>query len=495
MRRWMQLAACLYPRQWRSRYGEEFAALIEGYDPGWREFADLIRGAIFMQITRGSGYLRVIGALALAGAVAAAASSFIKPQMYVSSAVLRADIPRRDLQKDPNIGNAMLAASALESCRWQVLSRSYLIILIREYDLYGKERQRMPLEDVVVRLSRDIHISHVDDAAAAAVRIDFAYPDKDVAKRVVTAVTAEFVKNAADVNPYHQTYWTGMAEDHPEILTSGPRPILEGMEVVRAANLPENPAGPRRLAFAAVGFGAGLLAGLLAVFVWSCPKRALWLAVSSAGGIALALGVSLLLPDAYVSTAALAMMPPVLPELQPEVTAESLNEDLRQVVREATSPESLAKIIQAPRLDLYKEERARKPLAEVVEQMRGRDLVIHFPKRRAPSDIPVITISFSYHDPRKAQAALIEIVTRIIRMDYNIAWDRVKDLKRGNLVRDLVGRHLGATLEVFEAVGLPSAPARPNRLAFGATGLGIGLLLGTLGWWLQQSRTQKQQAA
>jgi hypothetical protein len=189
------------------------------------------------------------------------------------------------------------------------------------------------------------------------------------------------------------------------------------------------------------------------------------------------------------------MMPPVLPELQPEVTAESLNEDLRQVVREATSPESLAKIIQAPRLDLYKEERARKPLAEVVEQMRGRDLVIQFPKRRAPSDIPVITISFSYHDPRKAQAALSEIVARIIRMDYNIAWDRVKDLKRGNLAQDIVGRRLGPAIGVLEFSGLPSAPVRPNRLAFGATGLGIGLLLETLGWWLQQSRTQKQQAA
>ena len=59
----------------------------------------------------------------------------------------------------------------------------------------------------------------------------------------------------------------------------------------------------------------------------------------------------------------------------------------------------------------------------------------------------------------------------------------------------LVERLLGATLEILDFSGMPPEPVRPNRLAFGTTGLGIGLLLGTLGWWLQQSRTQKQQAA
>ena len=34
MRRWILLAANLYPRAWRVRYGEEFQALLEDVDPG-----------------------------------------------------------------------------------------------------------------------------------------------------------------------------------------------------------------------------------------------------------------------------------------------------------------------------------------------------------------------------------------------------------------------------------------------------------------------------
>jgi hypothetical protein len=51
MKRAIQLAANLYPQAWRKRYGVEFDALLEYYDPGWREFSDVLRGAFKMQMT------------------------------------------------------------------------------------------------------------------------------------------------------------------------------------------------------------------------------------------------------------------------------------------------------------------------------------------------------------------------------------------------------------------------------------------------------------
>jgi hypothetical protein len=36
----------MYPRAWRHRYGDELAALLAERPPGWREVADLLRGAV-----------------------------------------------------------------------------------------------------------------------------------------------------------------------------------------------------------------------------------------------------------------------------------------------------------------------------------------------------------------------------------------------------------------------------------------------------------------
>ena len=50
MRPWLRWSAYLYPRAWRERYGEEFEALLEQVDAGWGPFADVVRGALSMQI-------------------------------------------------------------------------------------------------------------------------------------------------------------------------------------------------------------------------------------------------------------------------------------------------------------------------------------------------------------------------------------------------------------------------------------------------------------
>src|SRR3954447_15369961 len=89
MRRWIGLAARLYPRAWRHRYGEEFDALVEDMRPSWRQFTDVTRGAMQMQIRMGRSYLIVLGVSAVAGAIVATAMSFRVPTRYVSSAVIQ----------------------------------------------------------------------------------------------------------------------------------------------------------------------------------------------------------------------------------------------------------------------------------------------------------------------------------------------------------------------------------------------------------------------
>jgi hypothetical protein len=52
MKRLIRLAAKLYPRNWRDRYGEEFAALLDDIHPAGRVAFDVLTGATLMQIRR-----------------------------------------------------------------------------------------------------------------------------------------------------------------------------------------------------------------------------------------------------------------------------------------------------------------------------------------------------------------------------------------------------------------------------------------------------------
>ena len=79
MRRWLALSAKLYPRAWRQRYGVEFDALMEDVEPGWRQFADVLGGAVRMQMKSQTAYLKLVGAMAVMGAVVAAGCRSVCP--------------------------------------------------------------------------------------------------------------------------------------------------------------------------------------------------------------------------------------------------------------------------------------------------------------------------------------------------------------------------------------------------------------------------------
>lgn len=89
--KWLLRAAVrLYPRAWRHRYGEEFDALIEDLTPRWRYVANIVIGALIMQISR---LALVPVALAVAGAGAGAAVSLAMPPVYASSSWVLVQVP------------------------------------------------------------------------------------------------------------------------------------------------------------------------------------------------------------------------------------------------------------------------------------------------------------------------------------------------------------------------------------------------------------------
>ncbi len=95
-------------------------------------------------------------------------------------------------------------------------------------------------------------------------------------------------------------------------------------------------------------------------------------------GLVVAVVVAFLWPDTYVSTATMRITPQQVPAgLVPKTAASSQMADrLQQMETEILSRGSLSEIIQKPALDLYKRERQRLPMEDIVQDMKNKHIQI-----------------------------------------------------------------------------------------------------------------------
>jgi hypothetical protein len=179
MRRWIRLAARLYPQAWRARYGEEFEALLEDAAADWRQLRDVTLGAFAMQLTNGITYLRVAGGLALAGSVLALAASYRVPQRYVSSAVVRivpAVDDNRPLSKD-----VLRSVAAYKIRMLRVCGLSVILDTVRKERPHGNNAE---LFEVALAHRDDVRIdpAELPGQYGLAARLSFADADKEKAR-------------------------------------------------------------------------------------------------------------------------------------------------------------------------------------------------------------------------------------------------------------------------------------------------------------------------
>jgi LPS O-antigen subunit length determinant protein (WzzB/FepE family) len=447
MRDWIRVAARLYPRSWRERYGIEFDALLDDAAAGPREFFDVIRGALTMQLRTVTSW-KIAAATALGGAIAACAISFALPGRYVSTAVIRTG-----------------ATQFAEQRTQEILSRSSLAEIIQRpsLQLYPRERYRMPMEDIIQQMrDRDIRVQQV----GTELRVSFAYPDPVKAQAVTGVLTTLFTGSEQAFNRYRTLAWQ-------QIWPDSPPPSGAVFEVLQASSLPEKPIAPNRLAFLASGLGVGLIAGMLAAATMRRPQWARRIAAFAVAGLVAGAVVSFLLPDAYISTAVMRFSPPIVPENPTAPPPVSPAEQLQSMQQKILSRDSLAGIIERPAINLYPELRAKEPLEDVVAYMRD-----HLTIR--PAGTSAFQISFTHPDPRTAQAVVRELVTRFVEQNLTAALARTEHLKEDDPVRRIEERKLGTNLEVLDPASLPQAPISPNRTVVSGIGVAFGLMIGAL---------------
>jgi polysaccharide chain length determinant protein (PEP-CTERM system associated) len=163
-----------------------------------------------------------------------------------------------------------------------------------------------------------------------------------------------------------------------------------------------------------------------------------WLIGPMFAGLVISVVVAFLWPDTYVSSAIMRITPQqIAPNLLPTVLNMQLQQRLQSMQQEILSRNSLAELIQRPSLDLYRKERQRYPLEDIIQDMRARAIKIQAVEVAAGGQGRVasaFTISFAYPDRFKAQAVVRELVTKFT--ETNVTVQRNQIVTTSNFLSD-----------------------------------------------------------
>lgn len=209
---------------------------------------------------------RITLACALIGVLASVAISFAWPDIYVSEAKIKItpqQVPQSTSPADTN----QLMWDRLLSIDQEIRSRNTLTAIIQQYNLYPRERTRLPLDDVVEMMHRDIVVRPVIPPGGNRVIpvfvVQFNYPDAHVAQQVTADLMSRFIDASLRENAIRAN---GMNRNvNPP---SGMR-----LEPLDMPSFPARPSEPNRAAIAGAGLFAGLLAGLTLAFVIRSRRR------------------------------------------------------------------------------------------------------------------------------------------------------------------------------------------------------------------------------
>jgi uncharacterized protein involved in exopolysaccharide biosynthesis len=149
-----------------------------------------------------------------------------------------------------------------------------------------------------------------------------------------------------------------------------------------------------------------------------------WVLAPTFAGLVISVMVAFFWPDTFISTAVMHITPQQVPErLIPSNVTSQIAERLSAMQTDILSRSSLSELIQRPALDLYRRDRQRKPMEDLVEQMRKdiRITILDVPsaqtRNRAAS---AFQISFAYSDRYKSQAVVRELVTKFTEQNVTV---------------------------------------------------------------------------
>jgi polysaccharide biosynthesis transport protein len=148
-----------------------------------------------------------------------------------------------------------------------------------------------------------------------------------------------------------------------------------------------------------------------------------WIVGPTFAGLVIAVVVAFLWPDTFISTAVMRITPQQISErLVPSNISTQMAERLLAMQQQIESRTQLQELIQRPSLNLYPKEIRRKPMEDVIDEMRKAIKITILstdssqPQQKFAS---AFEISFRYADRYKAQAVVRELVSKFTEETNN----------------------------------------------------------------------------
>lgn len=144
--------------------------------------------------------------------VASVIGVYLWPDSYVSSSLVKItpqQVPESMVQSSVN----QQMYDSITSMEQEILSRGVLTTIINTYDLYKREKTRVPIEDILDEMRKKIHIDFLAGSSLGATRsipafsVTFSYSDRYLAQRVVQDLVGRFI-DANVRNRTNQTFQT-----------------------------------------------------------------------------------------------------------------------------------------------------------------------------------------------------------------------------------------------------------------------------------------------
>ena len=427
-----------------------------------------------------------------------------QPSLYRSDAVIQV-VPQRVPESYVSATVTERVEDRLRALAQQVLSRTQLEKLITDFGLFPKERQRMPLEDVIIKMTERVRIEPLTtgqssrrDTQSEAFRVSFDYEDPIVAQKVVEQLASYFVTtNKAD-----RGRQADQTSSFLEAQLADARGRLEAQEqklkVFRERNSGRLPTQMQtnmqaiqntQLALQAVVGSLETDRSRKLMLERLYADAAADVTAGTASPVPPAGGTGALPPNAppqqrlEVARTQLAQMETRLSPKHPDIVRmKRLIEDLEKQVAAAdaqkpVSPESGAA---GPPANA-EEARRRDQLREMRAEIEGLDRQIGFKE----SEERRLRTLIGEYQARLESVPGIESEWIALTRDYDTLQETYRQLlaksENSKMAASLETREIGEQFRILDPPRVPLKPHSPNRLQINlagtAAGLGIGVLL------------------
>ncbi len=446
--------------------------------------------------------------------VASVVGAYLWPDSYVSQAVIKVQGQQiSPTLVTPAVNQEMF--DRLNSMEQEVRSRAVLTTIINTYDLYKRERARMPIEDVIDEMNKNIAVNVVGAQPGAsrtipAFAVQFTYSDRYVAQRVVSDLVGRFI----DISQRNRSNATFETTQFMQDELSTAKKELDAVEdKLTEFELKNNGRLPDQV--------QGMMQSMQAL---SSQATALDTAISRANQEKLQLESNLrIIRDRQTE---LNRQPP------PEQTAvaEERNERLAEVDHDIDTVEDALRVLRQRYSDAYPDVQAAQGRLEMLRQKRAdivketeeekqdaakkatakgpaaprpdppalaaekRNLDTSAKQIQAQIEAKDLEIQEDNKQIKRAADGIKTYQTRLeevpigdkeytdLMRDRDLAKQRYADaqekLDKAQISQQMEIRKQGDMLELLDPASLPSTPTQPKRYVIIPVGAAIGLILG-----------------